>query len=104
MSDLLAWLERHGRAKYHAAFTENEIELGDLAELSDADLRELGNAGDWMCRRSALHLKNHQQSQIEHHLTDLLDSTHTIAGVSSETSNDLPREDYTRSPYEKDQC
>jgi hypothetical protein len=40
--DLTAWLEAHGLGAYSEAFAANEIALGDLPLLSDADLRELG--------------------------------------------------------------
>jgi class 3 adenylate cyclase/tetratricopeptide (TPR) repeat protein len=36
------WLEQHGLGKYAQVFAENEIELGDLAELTDDDLQGLG--------------------------------------------------------------
>ncbi|NIV76869.1 MAG: hypothetical protein GWN37_19135, partial [Gammaproteobacteria bacterium] len=36
------WLDGLGLGKYAETFAENEIEMGDLPHLSDADLRELG--------------------------------------------------------------
>jgi class 3 adenylate cyclase len=42
MSDLETWLERLGLSKYHAAFTENEVEFSDLPDLTEDDLKELG--------------------------------------------------------------
>ena len=42
MSELDTWLERLGLSKYHAAFTENEVEFSDLPDLTEDDLKELG--------------------------------------------------------------
>ena len=40
--DISDWLEQNGLGKYAAAFTENEVDLIALPELSDDDLREMG--------------------------------------------------------------
>jgi class 3 adenylate cyclase/tetratricopeptide (TPR) repeat protein len=42
ISDLRQWLVELGLGKYAEVFAENEIELGDLPDLSEEDLRELG--------------------------------------------------------------
>jgi len=42
MSDLDGFLERLGLSKYLATFAESEVELADLAELSEEDLKEIG--------------------------------------------------------------
>ncbi len=42
MSDIREWLESHGLAKYAEVFAANEVELGDLPFLSEADLEKLG--------------------------------------------------------------
>ena len=42
MSEVAAWLEQLGPAKYCAAFTENEVELSDLPHLTEDDLEEIG--------------------------------------------------------------
>jgi len=42
ISDLRQWLVDLGLAKYAEVFAENEIELGDLPDLTEEDLRELG--------------------------------------------------------------
>ncbi|MEM7498885.1 MAG: adenylate/guanylate cyclase domain-containing protein [Pseudomonadota bacterium] len=42
MSDIAAWLERHGLGMHAAAFEANDIEPETLRELTEADLRELG--------------------------------------------------------------
>jgi class 3 adenylate cyclase/predicted ATPase len=42
ISTLHEWLEGLGLGKYAEVFAENEIEMSDLAHLSEADLRELG--------------------------------------------------------------
>ncbi len=42
ISNLREWLEGLGLGKYAELFAENEIELGDLPHLAEADLRELG--------------------------------------------------------------
>jgi hypothetical protein len=42
MTGIHAWLERHGLGKYSETFTQNDVDLEVLPELSDADLRELG--------------------------------------------------------------
>jgi len=41
-SDVEQWLEAHDLAKYRDAFAENEIAYGDLAELTEDDLKEMG--------------------------------------------------------------
>ncbi len=35
-----AWLEQLGLAKYAPIFSENEVELADLSELTEDDLKE----------------------------------------------------------------
>jgi len=40
--DLAQWLAELGLGQYAAAFTENEIDFDVLAQLTDADLKELG--------------------------------------------------------------
>lgn len=42
MSDVAAWLDRLGLAKYAPVFAENDVDLETLQHLSEADLRELG--------------------------------------------------------------
>lgn len=42
MTDIGDWLEALGLGKYAANFAESEVELSDLAELSDDDLIEIG--------------------------------------------------------------
>jgi hypothetical protein len=42
MTDTSSWLAENGLEKYTAVFTEAEIELSDLAHLTDEDLKELG--------------------------------------------------------------
>ena len=42
MSDLSAWLGALGLERFSAIFAENEVELGDLPELSEEDLKEMG--------------------------------------------------------------
>ena len=42
MTDIAAWLEHLGLTKYTPIFSENELELADLSELSDDDLKEIG--------------------------------------------------------------
>lgn len=42
ISDLHHWLDGLGLGKYAGVFAENEIELGDIAHLTEEDLRELG--------------------------------------------------------------
>ncbi|NIM73300.1 MAG: AAA family ATPase [Gammaproteobacteria bacterium] len=42
ISSIRAWLDGLGLGKYAEVFAENEIEMGDLAHLSEEDLRELG--------------------------------------------------------------
>ena len=42
ISTLREWLEGLGLGKYAGVFAENEIEMGDLAHLTEEDLRELG--------------------------------------------------------------
>ncbi|MEL6480754.1 MAG: adenylate/guanylate cyclase domain-containing protein [Pseudomonadota bacterium] len=42
MSDIAAWLEKHGLGMHVAAFESNHIETDTLRELTEADLRELG--------------------------------------------------------------
>ena len=42
MTDIAAWLEKLGLAKYAPIFSENEVELADLSELSEDDLKEIG--------------------------------------------------------------
>ncbi|WP_136659123.1 adenylate/guanylate cyclase domain-containing protein [Nitratireductor sp. XY-223] len=42
MTDIGDWLEALGLGKYVANFAESEVELSDLAELSDEDLIEIG--------------------------------------------------------------
>ncbi len=42
MTDIAAWLEQLGLAKYAPIFSENEVELADLSELSEDDLKEIG--------------------------------------------------------------
>ena len=40
--DIEQWLEALDLAKYQRAFAENEIAFGDLSELTDSDLKEMG--------------------------------------------------------------
>ena len=42
MTDIAAWLEQLGLAKYAPIFSENEVELADLSELSEDALTEIG--------------------------------------------------------------
>ena len=42
MSDIAAWLERLELGKYADVFADNDIDIDVLAELSDADLKDLG--------------------------------------------------------------
>ncbi|WP_425085199.1 AAA family ATPase [Ruegeria profundi] len=42
MAEIERWLSKHGLAKYASAFADNEIELGDLTELTDEDLVTIG--------------------------------------------------------------
>lgn len=42
VTDITAWLRRHGLERYAPRFVEEEIEPDLLPELTDADLRELG--------------------------------------------------------------
>lgn len=42
ITDLPSWLEELGLGRYSETFASNEIELRDLAHLSEEDLRELG--------------------------------------------------------------
>ena len=42
MTDIAAWLEQLGLSKYAPIFSENELELVDLSELSEDDLKEIG--------------------------------------------------------------
>ncbi|MES0881085.1 ATP-binding protein [Roseibium sp. SCP14] len=42
MSELINWLEALGLGKYASNFADNEVELADLAELSDEDLKDIG--------------------------------------------------------------
>ncbi len=42
MTDIAAWLEQLGLAKYAPIFSENEVEPADLSELSEDDLKEIG--------------------------------------------------------------
>jgi class 3 adenylate cyclase/predicted ATPase len=42
MTDIATWLEQLGLAKYGPIFSENEVELADLSELSEDDLKEIG--------------------------------------------------------------
>lgn len=42
METLQSWLESLGLGKYAPAFAVHEVELGDLTELSEDDLREIG--------------------------------------------------------------
>ncbi len=42
MTNLAAWLEQLGLAKYAPIFSENEVELADLSELTEDDLKEIG--------------------------------------------------------------
>ena len=42
MTEIAAWLEQLGLAKYAPIFSENEVELADLSELSEDDLKEIG--------------------------------------------------------------
>ncbi len=42
MTDIAAWLEQLGLAKYAPIFSENEVEAADLPELTEDDLKEIG--------------------------------------------------------------
>ncbi len=42
MTEIAAWLEQLGLAKYAPIFSENEVELADLSELTEDDLKEIG--------------------------------------------------------------
>ncbi len=42
MTDIAAWLEQLGLTKYTPIFSENELELADLSELSEDDFKEIG--------------------------------------------------------------
>ncbi|WP_050603747.1 adenylate/guanylate cyclase domain-containing protein [Ruegeria sp. 6PALISEP08] len=42
MADIADWLSKHGLSKYADAFSQHEVELGDLAELNDDDLVTIG--------------------------------------------------------------
>ncbi len=42
MSDVMQWLEQLGLSQYVSAFVENDIDERILADLTDADLKELG--------------------------------------------------------------
>jgi class 3 adenylate cyclase len=42
MNDIESWLRQHDLAKFADKFAENEIKLGDLSELTDEDVRDLG--------------------------------------------------------------
>ena len=42
MTEIAAWLEQLGLAKYAPIFSENEVELTDLSELTEDDLKEIG--------------------------------------------------------------
>ena len=42
MSDIVAWLENLGLGKYQEVFAANDIDIDVLAELTDADFKELG--------------------------------------------------------------
>ncbi len=42
MTHIAAWLEQLGLAKYAPIFSENEVELADLSELTEGDLKEIG--------------------------------------------------------------
>ncbi len=42
MTSIGAWLEQLGLAKYAPIFSRNEVELDDLSELSEDDLKEIG--------------------------------------------------------------
>ena len=41
-NDIKSWLEELGLAQYASSFVENDVDVGILAELSDADLADLG--------------------------------------------------------------
>ena len=54
---LLAWLSEHGLEQYHAAMAAEDITVADLADLDDADLKELGlSMGHRKALRRALEL------------------------------------------------
>ncbi len=40
--DIEQWLEVLGLTKYRAAFAENEVAFGDLSELTEDDLKDMG--------------------------------------------------------------
>ncbi len=42
MTDIRSWLEQHNLSKYAEVFADNEIEVADLPDLTEDDLRELG--------------------------------------------------------------
>jgi hypothetical protein len=42
MVGIESWLDKHGLGKYASMFVDNEIEIGDLAYLSEDDLEKLG--------------------------------------------------------------
>ena len=42
MHGIERWLDKHGLGKYSGMFVDNEIEIGDLAYLSEDDLEKLG--------------------------------------------------------------
>ncbi len=42
MADLEGWLEQLGLARYAQVFADNEVELSDLLELTDEDLKDIG--------------------------------------------------------------
>ncbi len=42
MTDIATWLEQLGLAKCAPIFSENEVKLADLSELSEDDLKEIG--------------------------------------------------------------
>jgi hypothetical protein len=42
VTDVAAWLEELGLAKYAPFFSENEVGLADFSELSEDDLKEIG--------------------------------------------------------------
>ncbi len=42
MADLVGWLDKLGLGKFASNFSDNEVELSDLPELSDEDLKDIG--------------------------------------------------------------
>jgi hypothetical protein len=42
--DLAQWLDALGLAQYARAFADNDVDLAMLAQLDDADLKEIGVA------------------------------------------------------------